>query len=478
MARYAALRSVAASLALSHLFALAAAGGGSEAAVCGASSRQDCAGEETGLLQVARADGESGIPNKYTPYARQLYTIPDWLPVMEPEHYDLMERLGRNCSLSDPEREGCPFSGMNKDNIYNLFPGGKSACLCSSSPYYFQVKPGAADKLLLFFQGGGACWDQLSFALGLCTKSATPGGWNGLLNFTRDDNPYRDYTMIKVLYCSGDMHAGNTERPWGKHGETVQVRGYENTVAVLNWVLANFPQLSELRLAGDSAGSLGVQWWARRVLAKFPVREAKAVVIPDSFAGVLFPPCADGRTETYLFKVFNMCGDDALTPEEQEQCRSGKLLLGNMFQQTIETNPSAQFAMINSKDDIVQRLFAKVFELSAEHSLKGALMTGEQYYKQLNLLVQMWSENANYRVYLVDGTRHTYTQTEYVFVATPLSYCGKLGGHPLLIDWIPCGPPAPKRVVCLGKKVVVAPLLPPPRHAGTTYCDAKLMALQ
>lgn len=158
---------------------------------------------------------------------------------------------------------------MNKSSIVHVYPGGESACLDPSTPYYFEVKPGDADKLLISFQGGGACWEKLIVDIGLCTTSVTHDNWHGLLNYENMQNPYRSYTMVKILYCSGDMHAGDTEQPWGKSGEMLQLRGYRNAGAAVSWALANFPHLTDLTLIGQSAGSLGVQWWARRMLQSF-----------------------------------------------------------------------------------------------------------------------------------------------------------------------------------------------------------------
>lgn len=45
-------------------------------------------------------------------------------------------------------------------------------------------------------------------------------------------NRYKDYTIIHVLYCSGDVHAGNVTRDYndkaGPQGKPVQQFGYHN----------------------------------------------------------------------------------------------------------------------------------------------------------------------------------------------------------------------------------------------------------
>lgn len=46
------------------------------------------------------------------------------------------------------------------------------------------------------------------------------------------------------------------------------------------------------------------------------------MTIPDSFAGVLFPPRNVQDSESFLFRTWNMCGDDTLTASEQELRRA------------------------------------------------------------------------------------------------------------------------------------------------------------
>jgi len=47
-------------------------------------------------------------------------------------------------------------------------PGGDTVC-SDGTPYKFFVRPGAADKLMVYFQGGGACWTGVT-----CDPDLTP----------------------------------------------------------------------------------------------------------------------------------------------------------------------------------------------------------------------------------------------------------------------------------------------------------------
>src|SRR5262249_12759079 len=61
------------------------------------------------------------------------------------------------------------------------YPGKAITPVCmNGTPYNFFVKRGSVNKLLMYYQGGGACWDALTCGLPTCDTTATnsdnPGG--------------------------------------------------------------------------------------------------------------------------------------------------------------------------------------------------------------------------------------------------------------------------------------------------------------
>ena len=53
---------------------------------------------------------------------------------------------------------------------------------------------------------------------------------------SNDKNPYKDYTSIHIMYCSGDLHAGNVTRDYAdSSGNPIVQVGYSNTLATLDW---------------------------------------------------------------------------------------------------------------------------------------------------------------------------------------------------------------------------------------------------
>ena len=98
---------------------------------------------------------------------------------------------------------------------------------------------GNRDKVLIFMQGGNAC-----FNLASCTVTANKNGY-GAGEFEADEsltseafdrsnpnNPFADYSYVYVPYCTGDVHAGeNSDVMVG--GKVRQFHGYKNMTGYL-----------------------------------------------------------------------------------------------------------------------------------------------------------------------------------------------------------------------------------------------------
>jgi hypothetical protein len=117
--------------------------------------------------------------------------------------------------------------------------------------------------LLLFFQGGGACWDAVSCAAQV--QNLTPwqfdpfGAWGadgGPVNvgvFDRFDqgNPLRNHNYVYVPYCTGDGHIGSKIADYGVHHV-----GYLNALHALERVVPTFLGANQIVVAGFSAGGI------------------------------------------------------------------------------------------------------------------------------------------------------------------------------------------------------------------------------
>ena len=169
-----------------------------------------------------------------------------------------------------------------------------SAC-ANGTPTGFGVnrRPGAR-AVMIFLQGGGACWDGPSCWGPVSSSFYVATGYGGLqfatdilrpasLFLRRDarENPFRDFNLVYVPYCTGDVHAGDRVATYDWLGRRpTHHRGAHNLGLFLPRIAATFPDAERVFLAGDSAGGFGVALNLDRVRDAFP--RARVAGVDDS----------------------------------------------------------------------------------------------------------------------------------------------------------------------------------------------------
>jgi hypothetical protein len=138
-----------------------------------------------------------------------------------------------------------------------------------------------SSDVIIYLQGGGACWDQLTCSLGLATDldgydAAQFQGdsikGQGPFNRTLTNNPFRDASFVFIPYCTGDVHSGDRLAPYGVHH-----RGAANVRAYLERLKETFPGQRRIFVVGVSAGGFGVQFNYFRFAEAFPQAEVHAL---------------------------------------------------------------------------------------------------------------------------------------------------------------------------------------------------------
>ncbi len=181
----------------------------------------------------------------------------------------------------------------------------------STSTTGLAVSQGTSKDLVIFLQGGGACWDfvtcggaaSILASYGVHTPTASTGPF-GPAQFAadiyaqypnswvhRDKMPaaVKDATVVFVPYCTGDVHTGDNVVTYTSAGLPVSLPsitwhhvGHANILAFLRWLGPRFAlgPNDKLVVAGSSAGGFGS-------LANYPYfrsewPEAKAYLVDDS----------------------------------------------------------------------------------------------------------------------------------------------------------------------------------------------------
>lgn len=280
-----------------------------------------------------------------------------------------------------------------------VYPGGDAVCF-DGSPYAFIVVPGASDKMLFMFQGGGQCWE-----------AAVPGGQPGLLcqqtleqavskscfksgiiDFTDKRNAFAEHTLVYLMYCSGDSFFSN--RTWSIDGTPVYQKGYVNSLAAVTWATRFLdPTLSQLTITGFSAGSMAVMAWSDKLLSTFAYDSA--AVLADSEVNSV---PMDLAVELFQFSRMGICdtlgGGVPLCPN---------LRLQDFFLSTIRKYPHVPFSHVESKQDQRQTFFYN--NVGQSLGLKTNI-TGAEFYATTIKFFTLWWSEPNYIAYFTNGDQH------------------------------------------------------------------------
>jgi hypothetical protein len=178
-----------------------------------------------------------------------------------------------------------------------IAPGGD--CQCSDgSEFSFWVREADPKKVVLFFKGGGVC-----FSAETCSPESDlynprigpeddPARRGGIFDFADERNPFADYSVIYVPYCTGDVHIGNATTAY-EPGLTVHHKGYVNGTAALDHLVDAFPRATDVVVMGESAGSVAAPLYAGLVSDRLP--DASITVLADGSGAYPHVPATGGQ---------------------------------------------------------------------------------------------------------------------------------------------------------------------------------------
>lgn len=315
----------------------------------------------------------------------------------------------QSCRLTE---SSCSLEQLPRDVSTLIYPGGATRCIFSDSPEYgFQVIPGSSKKLLLFFQGGGACFNDVSSReadSAPCLSHLVLQPLFGIFNREKVSNPFRDYTIVHVNYCSGDLHVGNVLRWYlDRQLQRVAQRGYVNALAAVSWARKNVGELSSLVVAGSSTGALGAQLWTETILKSFSYQSAALLMDSDM---AIFP----SGTEGPLLKAFGACATglfdtDATT---QRKCGAGELTIQEMLETTMARHKEVTMAAITSLQDRMQVHFYNAVCMA---EMLPADLTAYDFERKLMTRLEGYNRSPNFVTYLMPGDRNYFLPLEAFF---------------------------------------------------------------
>lgn len=262
--------------------------------------------------------------------------------------------------------------------------GAGTGCALGT-PYSFFYRDGSnADKLLIYFQGGGACWNWVSCS-GLFDSSVEPDetrAFRGIFDTSDPRNPLRDYSVVFVPYCTADVHIGNASASYGDRGSRpIAHWGCRNVDAVLGWLGNRGLSPKTVVVAGTSAGAYGALFHTGPIARLFP--DSRVVLLGDS--GV---PLLNGNAD-----VLRGWRADSVAAARWRMGPDSVTLL-QAYRQVAQLGSRVRLAQITSDQDAIQSAFY--------------LVSGSAHWRRAtySLLADVATAVPEFRSFILSGSDH------------------------------------------------------------------------
>lgn len=320
---------------------------------------------------------------------------------------------------------------------------GKPNCRLGNKQFSFYFKPGKEEKLIVYFDGGGACWDSNTCVTGQQTplpayvpelSKTMPS--EGLFDQNNKKNPYRNWSVAVIPYCTGDIHFGSKDQdytdftgavtgvPGGK--VTLHHRGFDNFLYVRDWLMTRYGddkkghseanndhdendgKIKKLLVTGSSAGGYGAAFAYPHLKQAFP--EARGYLMADGSSGVIsevlmqqalrLPEARWGATQNVVTTIPQMNGIFDLP---------ARAFAPGFYAALAGFYPQDRFSQYTTLFDIVQVLFYNI-SLNQNNIAAWSVISPQLYGDWSNQAAGKsfaLSAHPNYRFYIAGGCNHT-----------------------------------------------------------------------
>lgn len=283
-------------------------------------------------------------------------------------------------------------------------------------PFRFFVQEGSLDKLLIFHDGGGACWEANTcaspFAEGgqgtydptISETKDTLAQAGGVLDDTNPNNPFHGWTKVFIPYCTGDVGWGNNVANYVGL-PPIHHRGYANIRVALRWVEDRYwgQPPSQVVVAGVSAGAYASPGTVfPEVKRLFP--RAKTAVIADSGNSVV--------TDSFLEDArVNWALDNTLPVYLRRVLSQGANGLPVRFFGELTTRfPHTRFGQYQNAYDSIQIVVYNIMKYTSDldswRNIEALVPSLVEWSVGARLAANLSARASNYRFYTAAGTEH------------------------------------------------------------------------
>lgn len=292
---------------------------------------------------------------------------------------------------------------------WNVLAGGGDTVCSDGSSYRFFVRPADPDRLVIYFQGGGACWfgancdPHLDPSYKPQVASDEMQRYRGIFQFDNPENPFRNYSFVVVPYCTADVHLGNNLATYqapereatadtaghDAHPVTIHHNGLVNARAVLDWTYQHFAP-EEIFVTGSSAGAIPSPYYAWQIAEQYP--DARIAQLGDAAGGYRRSGSTNlARMEQWrTLEQLRQYPEFADIPLEQFRYEDLYIAAARRF-------PGITFAEYDAAEDAVQKRFLAMGG-SETAGLKDLLLANH---------ADIRAEVDNFRAYVAGGDSHT-----------------------------------------------------------------------
>lgn len=276
-----------------------------------------------------------------------------------------------------------------------------------------------AKAVMIYLQGGGACYDAQSCAENKNTPIAgenfsrdkfqtwvTTLGNQGVFNTTNLSNPVARWNHVYIPYCTGDLHGGDraSAKVTGVTDEQ-QFVGYKNLQNNLKILAPFFRNAEDVALMGASAGGVGVLINYPQVVEAFGGRSVAALV--DSA-----PVIPESSIKTSCFERKIARTFDLQLPAGCPECaNAAKGGLINIYSHLSKTYPQGRFAFASADADL-----AGVILYNRESQACGGAGVNIFNYRFSLYALRDRYIGHEWATFLPGGLQHTMTQSDALFL--------------------------------------------------------------
>ena len=300
--------------------------------------------------------------------------------------------------------------------------------------YRFFGRRGSVNKLVMYYMGGGACWDNLTCGGTVVTdfeavcSTSPPDDLDdfsgGFADLTNENNPFHDWNIVFVSYCTCDIHFGDETQDYGD--VTVQHKGYHNSKVAEKWAREHFLNPEAVFVTGSSAGAYGA--WFNGPLLHEVWPASQIHVLADAGNGVITTEFLNDE-----FSNWNFVANLPDIPGVLEAITEGNGMPA-YTEAVASWAPDTNWAHYSTMFDGGAGGQTGFFNVMLTGSPLGALSWwdascafGETALSQSQDSFEVVPDN--YRYYFGTGSRHTMFGNDKVYDDTT-------GGVPTVVDWV------------------------------------------